>query len=78
MEDRPACRHCRKNLACRPRRLCFRCHSDPSVRNLYPSRNKFASYKSRGESDPTEAELDATIAEQMKRLPAWWWKEKRP
>jgi hypothetical protein len=29
----------------------------------------------RPEREPTEAELDATIAEQMRRLPRWWYLE---
>ena len=33
---RPACRHCRRGVVCRPRGLCWPCHKDPAVRRLYP------------------------------------------
>lgn len=32
------CRHCRKKLATRPRRLCFRCYFRRRVRERYPSK----------------------------------------
>lgn len=64
------CRHCSKFKANRPRGLCWKCYYTPGVRDLFPSTSKFV-----GKKEPTQAELDATIAEQMKCLPEWWDKE---
>ena len=64
-----ACRHCGAVRWVRARRLCSACYDRPAVRELYPSRR---SRTSGFEREPTEAELDALIAEQMRCLPAWW------
>jgi hypothetical protein len=45
------------------------------VKDLYPSTSKYAPNAAKGAgAEPTEAELDALIAEQMKpeNLPGWW------
>lgn len=70
------CRHCQVKNANRPLGLCWTCYYKPGVRALYPSTSKYAP-KRHGSAhrEPTEAELDAIIAEQMKCLPAWWNKE---
>lgn len=39
---RPTCRHCKSKVACRPRGLCWGCHSDLSVRAKYPITSKYA------------------------------------
>ncbi len=67
------CRHCHKNKVVRPRGLCCRCFYTPGVKEQYPITSKFGRYAMRQE--PTEEELEATIAEQMKCLPKWWDKE---
>ena len=73
MAERPRCRHCPRR-ACRPRGLCSVCYEVPAIRAMYarrPSRRKCDG------PEPTGAELDALIAEQMKNLPAWWTDEAR-
>jgi hypothetical protein len=37
MTNRPICRYCRTNLACRPRGLCWPCHGGPAIREAYPA-----------------------------------------
>ncbi len=65
----PLCRHCTKGKVNRPRGLCWRCYYTPGVKALYGITHKFAP-----KPEPTEAELEALIAEQSKpeNLPAWW------
>jgi hypothetical protein len=49
------------------RDLCFACFSDPTIRAQYPTaRGK------RQHGEPTQAELEQMIAEQMQCLPEWW------
>lgn len=61
--------------------LCYRCygsHGKPGVRHLYPSLDPVSGVRSSLQyREPTEAELDALIAEQMKCLPPWWEEETR-
>ncbi len=53
--------------------LCHRCSLDPEIRALFPSKSKFNPNRHwQSGREPTEAELDAMIAERMKTLPAWW------
>lgn len=66
-EPMALCRHCTRRVANKPRGLCKRCYQTPTVRNLYPVNPK---YMDRGE--PTEAELEAMVEEQMQCLPDWW------
>lgn len=61
------CRHCGERKVNRPRGLCWGCYYTPGVKEKYPVTCKTAP---RGE--PTEAELEAMIAEQMANLPPWW------
>ena len=67
------CRHCGKAKVSRPRGLCWKCYY--AVKHLYTSQSKFASAGAKGHDEgpePTLAELEAMIAERMKKLPAWW------
>lgn len=64
------CRHCVKNRVLRPRGLCWRCYYRPGVRDLYPSTSKYAPGH-----EPSAEEVEATVEEQMKCLPAWWQSE---
>lgn len=73
--DVKLCRHCNCRKVNRPRGLCWHCYYTPGVRALYPSTNKYAPHAARGITEPTEAELEAMIAEQMACLPDWWHKE---
>jgi hypothetical protein len=66
------CRHCGARKIARPRRLCCACYNDDAIRPLYPSQSKFAPKVAKGEREPTLAELEATIAQRMQNLPAWW------
>lgn len=63
------CRHCRKDRAPCHRGLCQECWRTPAIRATAPP-SKFAP-----KGEPTEEELEQTIAEQLKRLPPWWWKD---
>ena len=64
------CRHCQRNKAIRPRGLCWKCYYAPGVRDQYAPLTPAGSYALRRE--PTEAELDALIAQQSAALPEWW------
>lgn len=48
------------------RGLCYRCAARESSRRTTPGR------KLRPDEDPTEEELNATIAVQCQNLPKWW------
>lgn len=39
---RPICVHCSKNVANRPRGLCWTCYYTPGVKELHPSTSKYA------------------------------------
>lgn len=55
------------------RGLCTPCHKNLEIRDQYPLlRPRNSSDDRDREYEPTEAELDALIAEQMRCLPAWW------
>jgi hypothetical protein len=69
---RPKCLHCRRNKPGHGNRgLCRGCWNDPRVRNRY---REIRATGPTGE--PTEAEVEAMVAEQRNRLPAWWDKER--
>jgi hypothetical protein len=36
MKEGTPCQHCKRRKNCKPRGLCYRCHTDPDVRALYP------------------------------------------
>jgi hypothetical protein len=59
------CRHCGKCKITRPRGLCWGCHKNPAIRDLYPD----GSHPNRLKGEPTDAELDAMIAEQRATMP---------
>ena len=61
------CQHCRTVRLIRSRGLCWPCYETPEISRLYPPPS----------IEPTEEELDAMIAEQMKCRPAWWDRETR-
>lgn len=58
------CKHCKRPINYVKRGLCSTCYADRSIRKLYPKQSAF--------DDPSMEELDAMIAERMKRLPSWW------
>jgi hypothetical protein len=71
---RPRCAHCRRRWAGRKNRgLCQTCWLVPDVRLAQPGR--VPARVSRPDHEPTEAELEALIAEQERNLPAWWWRD---
>ena len=72
-KKRKKCRNCKARHVNRPRGLCFTCYYKPGIRHQFPSESKFAGYKWQ---EPTEAELDALIAHQLRHLPPWWGTEK--
>ncbi|MFO0806248.1 MAG: hypothetical protein U0791_24355 [Gemmataceae bacterium] len=39
--DRPRFLHCGRNVQCRPRGLCWPCHTDPDIRERYPPVSKY-------------------------------------
>ena len=68
------CKHCGERVAGRGKRgLCNVCFANVEIRLLYPRLN--GRKNRRWEQEPTMAELEACIAEQRRRLPAWWQRE---
>ncbi len=61
----PMCRHCNKHPGSRSRRLCCACFKNEKIRAKYPARYVTA-------NEPTEAELDAMIADGLANKPEWW------
>jgi hypothetical protein len=60
---RPVCRHCKKNLACRPRQLCTTCHHWPGIREQYPvSDSPFASRGTGNGNSPSPLPAEPTGA----------------
>lgn len=70
---KPLCLHCGTRPASKARGLCFGCYKNRAVRDLYPKR------RAQADGGPTEAELDAMIAEQMRpeNLPKWFHRDCR-
>lgn len=69
--DRPICRHCRRpDRPARKRGICYHCGKDPAILALYPKGKSGA--KKKAEPEPTAAELDLMIAQQLANLPDWW------
>ncbi len=66
------CRHCHRFRSLQGRGLCAMCHRTPAIRELYP--RIFPMQNGALDHEPTEAELDAMIEEQMRpeNLPPWW------
>lgn len=81
MADAHQCRECRRGIQLprgAGRGLCERCYKTPEVRARHPSlAGGPARPRPAPRGEPTEAELDALIAEQMARLPEWWGREAR-
>lgn len=68
---RPRCRHCGNELVTRPRGLGWKCFANPAIRAMYgPPAEATAKFAPKGE--PTEAELEVMIRQQMDCLPDWW------
>lgn len=64
------CRHCGRDKVNRPRGLCWTCYYTPGVRAMFPVTSKYGEKAVRVDTDePTEAELDAMIAEQLPTMP---------
>jgi hypothetical protein len=66
------CIHCPSPLS-RPngagRGLCWACYPNRAIRDRYARYARGAINES---DEPTEEELNATIAEQLENLPSWW------
>lgn len=73
MRKRKMCPWCERNGRSYSNGLCIKCHTIPEARLAHPY--QFKGKKQPFKPEPTMAELDALIAEQMKDLPPWWWKE---
>lgn len=71
-KPRKMCQHCRTRFVNRSRDLCWECYYTPDIKALYRPKNRTAN-----DPEPTMAELDAMIAEQMQCLPKWWRKDVR-
>lgn len=70
-----ACRHCGRRTGFPNRRgLCRSCHADPAAKALYPRRWAGLAWGVPWH-EPTEAELEALIEQQMRCLPDWWEEE---
>lgn len=65
------CRHCQR---CQPHRrgLCWSCYQRPEVRSQYQPTSKYGI-----KHEPSEAEVERTIAEQLANLPPWWGRSQR-
>ena len=63
------CRHCKTNRGFYGRGLCMKCHKNPAVRGLY--KGVLPTPEPDGGLDTAEA-VERRVAEQMRRLPAWW------
>lgn len=70
---RKPCRHCRQIVAIYSRQICRKCYRDPDVLAKYPT-DYHRVKQEEGLHEPTMAEVEAMIAEQMKpeNLPSWW------
>ena len=74
---KPVCRNCGDpNRAARQRGLCWKCNADPVVRAKFPPDKRGRRTGQKYHDDPTEEELDAIIAEQLRNLPPWWGQER--
>ncbi|AMV24555.1 hypothetical protein VT84_09180 [Gemmata sp. SH-PL17] len=64
-----ACAHCGKALRSKPagRGLCWVCYRDPAVFAATPPKRPGPPPR-----EPTAAEVEATVAAQLERLPRWW------
>jgi hypothetical protein len=71
------CLHCARTMGrLYARGLCSKCYRVRTVRALYPPRGEAGRAGAKGyEPEPTEAEVDALVAEQMANLPDWWSRE---
>jgi hypothetical protein len=65
-----ACANCGVVRRINARGLCCCCYYRLDVRRIHPP-----TQPNTREPEPTEAELEATIAEQMQCLPDWWERE---
>ena len=61
------CVHCNHQSACLTSRLCQTCYKNLDIRAKYPRL-----IESQPQQEPTEEELERTIAEQMQCLPPDW------
>lgn len=71
------CLHCHQTKDLAGRGLCHSCYGKKGVRCEYPPLNGRGGGNYAHRTEPTEEELEAMIAEQMKNLPPWWEKERR-
>lgn len=70
---RAPCNHCGRVLAIVARGLCGGCYHTRGVRDRYEADSSKDTSKHRA---MTEEQLDAMIAERMKKLPKWWTEER--
>lgn len=66
------CRHCSYHTSLLGRHLCWRCFRNRDIRKQYPKGHRHRPTATEPEHEPTEEELEATIAEQSANLPEWW------
>jgi len=67
--NRGPCRNCGRVLTLHARRLCYRCNHTPGVKERFPIQDCFARVHIH---EPTEAEVEALVEQQMRCLPTWW------
>lgn len=63
------CIHCKRDMDLRAKGLCQTCWRHHG--SLYP-KSPWRRRERTEDNEPTQEELDAIIAEQMRCLPAWW------
>jgi hypothetical protein len=67
------CLHCQRDRQIQCRGLCAACYKVPAIKAQYPPKKPGGNVRSGAwAKEPTEAELEALIAEQRGRLPEWW------
>ena len=69
MKRRRECLNCHRVRCIQGRGLCQTCWCAPAIRDKFPAKKRFV----RGH-EPTQLELDAMIEQQMKCLPADFYK----
>jgi hypothetical protein len=68
-----SCVHCgKKNICLQGRGLCQPCHGKIDIRHQYLRSSNNRAQLNSPRVDPSEEELNALIAEQMRCLPPWW------
>lgn len=69
MKPYGTCKHCSKWRMIEGRKLCCSCYKNAAIRAQYPAESRINRNRQNGSPEPTEAELDALIAERRATMP---------